>query len=239
MSQRSGIEYFLKGFSLILTPGLRRFVLVPLAINLVLFSLLFYWLFLQLQDIFAVVESYVPDFLSWITTVLWPLAMLAILIAFSYVFSAVTNWIAAPFNGLLAERLEAHLTGHRFDQGGLGSVLKDIPRTFGREFTKLGYYLPRAIGFLLLLILLPLVGPVLWFLFTAWMMSIQYCDYPYDNHKIPFDHMKSDLRKHKGLTFSFGIIVTAFSMIPVVNLVVMPVAICGATLMFVERFKPR
>lgn len=237
MTQRSGIEYFLKGFSLILTPGLRRFVLVPLAINLVLFSILFYWLFLQLQDIALMVESWVPDYLTWITSILLPLAMLGILVAFSYVFSAATNWIAAPFNGLLAERLEAHLTGHRFEDGGFGAVLKDIPRTFGREFKKLGYYIPRAIGFLLLLLIIPVVGPLIWFLFTAWMMSIQYCDYPYDNHKIPFDDMKRDLREQKGLTFSFGIIVMAFSMIPVVNLVVMPVAICGATLMFVERFK--
>lgn len=237
MTHRSGIEYFLKGFSLILTPGLRRFVLVPLAINLVLFSIMFYWLFLQLQDIMVMVEEWVPEYLSWITTILLPLAMLGILTAFSYIFSAATNWIAAPFNGLLAERMEAHLTGHKFEDGGFKAVAKDIPRTFAREFKKLGYYLPRAIGFLILMFIIPVIGPLIWFLFNAWMMAIQYCDYPYDNHKIPFDQMKYDLRGQKGLSFSFGIIVTAFSMIPVVNLVVMPVAICGATLMYVERFK--
>ena len=135
------------------------------------------------------------------------------------------------------KKVEAHLTGKSMDAGGgLEDVIKDIPRTFSRELTKLTYYIPRALGFLLLFLFLPLIGQVLWFLFTAWMMAVQYCDYCYDNHKIGFDHMKEDLRSHKGLSFSFGIGVTVAAMVPIVNLVVMPVAICGATRMCVERF---
>lgn len=237
MTNRSGFEYFIKGFSLINTPGLRRFVLVPLAINLVLFSLFFYWLYLQLDSMMAGVQSYVPDFLSWITAAILPVLMLGIMVSFSYIFSAATNWIAAPFNGLLAERLEEHLTGEKLADQGFSGIAKDIPRTIGREFTKLGYYLPRAIGFLILALMLPLIGPVIWFLFSAWMMAIQYVDYSYDNHKLEFDEMKYDLRAQKGLSFSFGTIVMVFSMIPVINFLVMPVAICGATLMYVERFK--
>lgn len=37
MSSRSGIHYFFEGFSLIKTKGLKRFVFVPLAINILLF----------------------------------------------------------------------------------------------------------------------------------------------------------------------------------------------------------
>jgi CysZ protein len=238
MTQRSGINYFLAGFSLIQTPGLRRFVFIPFTINLVIFSFAFYWLYRQLEQMFVVVEDYVPSFLQWITVVLWPLAIIGILVAFSYLFSAVTNWLAAPFNGLLAEKVEAHLTGHQFTDSGARSIVKDIPRTLSREWVKLTYYLPRAFGFLLLFLFLPVIGQILWFTFTAWMMAIQYCDYPFDNHKIGFNEMKSELKRQKGLSYSFGIITTAFSMIPIVNLIVMPVAICGATLMWVERFKP-
>jgi CysZ protein len=237
MNERSGVDYFLQGFSLIQTKGLRRFVFVPLSINLVLFGVAFYWLFLQLEGIFAIVQDYIPTWLEWIKFVLYPVAVLGILFAFSYIFSAVTNWIAAPFNGLLAEKVEAHLTGHQMNDAGFSAVIKDIPRTLYREWRKLAYYIPRAIGFLLLFFILPVFGQILWFLFTAWMMAIQYCDYAFDNHKISFEQMKHDLNQQKGLSFSFGIMTTAFSMIPFVNLVVMPVAICGATMMYVERFK--
>ncbi len=37
-----GVHYFFEGFSLIKTKGLKRFVFVPLTINLVLFSVAFY-----------------------------------------------------------------------------------------------------------------------------------------------------------------------------------------------------
>ncbi|MFT5282129.1 MAG: CysZ protein, partial [Yoonia sp.] len=43
-NQRSGASYFLQGFELIKTKGLKRFVLVPLFINLILFSSAFYFL---------------------------------------------------------------------------------------------------------------------------------------------------------------------------------------------------
>ncbi|HCB16279.1 MAG TPA: sulfate transporter CysZ, partial [Alteromonas sp.] len=43
MAQRSGIGYFGQGFDLITTKGLKRFVFIPLMINLVLFSVAFYF----------------------------------------------------------------------------------------------------------------------------------------------------------------------------------------------------
>jgi hypothetical protein len=62
-----------------------------------------------------------------------------------------------------------------------------------REWQKFAWYLPRAIV-LLILYFMPGIGqtvaPVLWFLFSAWMLAIQYCDYPFDNHKVPFKEMR-------------------------------------------------
>ena len=163
--------------------------------------------------------------------------MVSILLIFALIFGTLANFIAAPFNGLLAEKIELHLTGQPLGDTGMLDVIKDIPRTLGREFAKLGYYLPRAIGFLLLFFILPVFGQILWFLFTAWMMAIQYCDYPFDNHKVSFKQMRRTLHQSRGNCFSFGITVSLFSMIPVVNFLVMPVAICGATAMWVEDLR--
>ena len=133
--------------------------------------------------------------------------------------------------------MELLLTGKRADEGSFVTLLKDIPRTLFRELVKLKYYLPRALLFLLLFFFLPIAGQVLWFLFCAWMMAVQYCDYPYDNHKVAFQDMKADLLKNKSDAYSFGTVVMLFSMIPIVNFLVMPVAICGATAMWVDKLK--
>ncbi|WOT03923.1 sulfate transporter CysZ [Shewanella youngdeokensis] len=237
---KSGVNYFLEGFSLIKRPGLRRFVFIPLMINLVLFAGLIYFAVGQLEQVFDWLSAQLPEFLSWLNFILWPLAILALLVVLSFIFSSVMNWLAAPFNGLLAEKVEQVLTNKPLNTGGSIDLIKDLPRIFSREWTKLKYYLPRAIIFLLLF-LVPFVGqtiaPVLWFLFSAWMMAIQYCDYPFDNHKVPFKDMKFALNQTKGSSFSFGAAVTLFSMIPVVNFVVMPVAICGATSMWVDKYR--
>ena len=240
VQKKSGVNYFLDGFSLIKTKGLRKFVFVPLSINLLLFAGLIYFAIGQLESVFAWLSGQLPEYLSWLNFILWPLAVLTLLVVMSFIFSSVMNWIAAPFNGLLAEKVEQQLTGKPLNTGGGIDLIKDLPRILGREWIKLKYYLPRAIVFLLLF-LVPFVGqtiaPVLWFLFSAWMMAIQYCDYPFDNHKVPFNDMKFALNQTKGTSFSFGAAVTLFSMIPIVNFVVMPVAICGATAMWVDKYR--
>ena len=163
--------------------------------------------------------------------------VLSILLVFGYFFSTIANWIAAPFSGLLAEQLEARLTGATPPDVGVFGIMKDIPRIMKREWQKLAWYLPRAIV-LLLLYFIPGVGqtvaPVLWFLFSAWMLAIQYCDYPFDNHKVPFRTMREALRSRKVMNMQFGALTSLFTMIPVLNLVILPVAICGATAMSVS-----
>ncbi|MCV2883901.1 sulfate transporter CysZ [Aestuariibacter sp. AA17] len=243
MLSGNGVDYFFRGFSLIRTKGLKRFVFIPLAVNLILFATAFYFLFGEIALWIQALVDWVPDWLGVIKTYLsyflWPLAIITVLLIFALLFGTLANWIAAPFNGLLSEKVERHLTGKPLGDDGVIDIIKDIPRTLGREVSKLLYYIPRAIGFLLLFFFLPIIGQVLWFLFSAWMMAIQYCDYPFDNHKVPFKTMRMTLSEAKGKSFSFGIAVSVFSLIPIVNFLVMPVAICGATAMWVDDLKHR
>lgn len=241
MQTHSGAGYFLLGFKLIRTKGIRRFVFIPFIVNLILFGSAFYYLFGRIDELVVYLMNALPSWLDWLKDAVaffvWPLAVIGILLVSAYLFSTLANWIAAPFNGLLSEKMELLLTGKRADEGSFVTLLKDIPRTLFRELVKLKYYLPRALLFLLLFFFLPIAGQVLWFLFCAWMMAVQYCDYPYDNHKVAFQDMKADLLKNKSDAYSFGTVVMLFSMIPIVNFLVMPVAICGATAMWVDKLK--
>ncbi|MGC1041274.1 sulfate transporter CysZ [Pantoea agglomerans] len=242
VSNFNGMHYFSQGWKLVRLPGIRRFVLMPLLINIVMLGGAFIWLFYRLGDWIPRLMAHIPDWLQWLSYLLWPLSVIAIVLVFSYFFSTVANLIAAPFCGLLAEQLEGRLTGKPLPDSGWAGLIKDVPRIMKRELQKLGYYLPRALG-LLLLYFIPgfgqTVAPVLWFLFSAWMLSIQYCDYPFDNHKVPFQQMRNALRQHKTANMQFGALISLFTMIPVLNLVIMPVAVCGATAMWVDRYRPQ
>lgn len=241
-SSRGGLWYLSQGFKLVTLPGIRRFVFMPLLINIVLIGGAFWWLFTRLGSWIPSLMSHVPDWLQWLSYLLWPIAVLSILLVFGYFFSTLANWIAAPFNGLLAEQLEARLTGVTPPDAGIAGIMKDLPRIMKREWQKLAWYLPRALV-LLLLYFIPGIGqtvaPVLWFLFSAWMLAIQYCDYPFDNHKVPFKTMREALRTQKSTNMQFGALVSLFTMIPLLNLVIMPVAVCGATAMWVDSYRSR
>lgn len=227
--------YFFRGLSLIHTKGLKRFVLVPLTINLVLFSFAFYFLLQQVNALVSAVQQYLPAWLHWLEYLLIPLGVMTLVIGLAYSFTMVANFIAAPFNGLLSEKVEAHLSGKTLPDTGISGFFKDMPRMLGREWQKLLYALPRAIVLFVLFLFLPVIGPILWFLFTSWLLAIQYVDYPYDNHKIAFGTMRQQLRNQPGNTFAFGITVNIACMIPLFNLFVMPIAVCGATAMWVDR----
>lgn len=234
---QSGAGYLIKGFELIRLKGLKRFVFIPLFVNLVLFAIAFYYLFLQLEVWLVELEQWLPEYLTGLTGFIWPIAAVIFLIVFSFIFSSVANWIAAPFNGLLAEKTESLLTRKQPPDGTAFDIVKDIPRTFSREWCKFKYCFPRAIGFFILSWFIPVIGQLIWFLFIAWMMAIQYKDYAFDNHKIDFDEMRDTLKDHKGLSYSFGVTTAVFAMVPFVNLIIMPVAICGATALWVDRYR--
>lgn len=240
VKSRSGFGYFFYGLKLCRQPGIRRFVIFPLLINFILFGGALFALFTYAESWLESWITTLPNYLSWLSFIIEPLMVIALIALFSYFFSTVSNWIAAPFNGLLAEKLEIILTGEKPNDDSLFSMVKDTPRILHREWVKLKYYIPKAIG-LIILLFIPVVGqtlgPVLWFLFSAWMMAIQYCDYPFDNHKVTFDKMKQDLRADKASSYSFGSLVAVVTMIPVLNLFVMPIAVCGATAMWIEKYK--
>ena len=144
--------------------------------------------------------------------------------------------IAAPFNGLLAEAVECHLTGKSL-QGDWRQLLRDIVPSIMSELRKLLYFALRALP-LLLLLLVPLVNvaaSVLWILFSAWMMTVQYMDYPMANHQLFFKDQRARLRKRPLLAWSFGGLVMLCTLVPVINFIIMPAAVAGATAIWVRE----
>ncbi len=235
----TGAGYLLTGARLIARPGLRRFVAIPLAVNVLVFSAGLAALIHWFDGFVQALQARVPTWLQWLDWVLWPLfALLALAVVF-YGFALVANLIAAPFNSLLAERVERTLRGRgAVPEQGWATLLKDLVPTLIDELRKILYALTLAIPFLVLLFV-PLIGPVLWFAYTAWIMAVQYGDYPMGNHGLRLADQRKRLKGRRLEALGFGAAVAGGQMIPLVNFIIMPAAVAGATALWVRALDTR
>jgi CysZ protein len=233
-----GLSYFMRGFGLLRNPRLLPFVVIPLLINIVIFASLISYSISTIGETLGIWLSVIPDWLSWLDWLIWPIVVIVLALVTGYLFTAVAILIASPFNALLAEKVEELTTGQPV-QGpeGLWQALLLFPRAITRELVKLLYYLPLLLVVLVLMWIPPFtaVTPLLWFLFGAWMMAVQYTDYPMDNHQISFAGVKDLLRQRRLSSLGFGGAVALASGVPILNFFVVPAAVCGATLFWCEE----
>lgn len=236
-----GPYYLTAGFKMITRPGLRMYVLLPLSINIAVFFGLIYF---AVQGFRGWVEQLMPNLPSWLSFLdylLWPLFVVLVLLIIFFTFTTIANLIASPFNSFLAEKVEVIARGNdHFPPFSWKALLAMVPRTLAREMRKLGYFLPRALG-LLILSLIPginIIAAPLWVVFNIWMMAVQYIDYPADNNNISWPSMMEWIRSRRILSLGFGGITYLALMVPVFNLIAMPAAIAGATLLWVDHHKP-
>jgi len=237
----NGFGHIFSGLKLISQPKLRRFVIIPLGINMALFGGATWYLFAQFDQW---INRLLPDFPSWLSWLenlllwfLWPLFSIMILLFVFYTFSFIANLIAAPFNSLLAEKVEKFLTGQDIDSGPSFPTSQIIKRSIASELGKLFYFLKWWI-LLFIITLIPVVNfaaPFIWIIFGAWMLSLEYLDYPMANHNKVFKDINQQAVAKRSLSLGFGGGVMLFTSIPLINLIAMPAAVAGATALWIKH----
>jgi CysZ protein len=236
-----GISGALAGFMLIRQRGIKRYVIAPLLINILLFTGAFWYIYVRTDQGVAAMVEWLPDWLDWLSWLVWPLLTLLLCIVAFYSFTLVANFIGAPFNGKLSEKIEQRLIGYAPPSSGQVYTSAGIKNAIHSELAKLGYLLSRSLPLLILSFISLIPGfwfigifmPALWFLFGAWMFALEYLDYPMGNHGIAFAEQRLKLRQRPLLALGFGITVCALTFIPLVNFLAMPVAVSGATRLWV------
>lgn len=223
-------------------PGLRRFVLIPLIANIVLFSLMGWLLYGLIVDFYEAAMLTVPEWLQFLSWIITPLLWLIGGLMTGYVSTLIVLMLTSPFHALLAEKVEEAITGEPVPAlDGIAAALLEVPRALFRELRKVLYYVPMAVGVLILTIvpLFNAFAPLAWFLLGAWMMSLQFVDYPMDNHRLAFRDVRDACAARRLSTIGFGGSVAFFTGIPLINLIVIPAAVIGATLLWCEELRPR
>ena len=230
----TGFQYFIKGMHLVNKPGVRRFVLIPLGVNIILYIFLIWLGVHYFSKLSTILLDHIPSWFAWIINILWVIVFIIITLFMYLTFNIIANLLAAPFNGILSEKLQTQLL--KQSRHSSAGFIVTFFNSFKRQIQFILYYLLRVV-IMLILFCIPIIHlafPVLWIFFNAWMLSLQYLDYPMDNNGISFKHHKIWMQNNKGLILGFGCAVTLFNLIPVINFIIMPVAVCGATLMWVE-----
>lgn len=231
-----------RGLALLGKPGVRRFVVIPLLLNVALFAGIAY----LAGDYFdAFMASYLPEdsWLSFLRPVLWVIFAVGYAVAVFYTFTILANLFASPFNGILAARIEQKLTG-QIPPDSDTSVVAAIPQAIAGETSKIIYFIKRAIplGVLLLIgIFIPLLSPVatvLWIGFGFWFLAIEYADYPMGNYELKPGEQRAILARKRMKSLGFGAGATVMLLIPVLWFFAMPAAVAGATRFWVEDLKP-
>lgn len=236
-----GAGYLLHGFGLLTQSGLKRFVVLPLLANIVLFAILFFTMRHYEGELSAWLVALLPWWLQWLDWILGIFFFTGFAIFFVYAFATAANLIACPFNSLLSEKVEYALTQKTSSERAWSQIVKDVPRVVGRQFGLIFYYLPRALG-ILILFFIPLVNVLAapgWFLFNAWFMAMQYLDYPTDTHRLTFQETRAWMGRHRFQSWGFGLAVLVALMIPVVNFFAIPAAVAGATAFWVMESNGR
>jgi len=236
-----GARYLVQGFSLINQPGVRRFAYLPMLINTLLFS---FALWFGLSHFGGWLDALMPNWLpvwleSILTWLIWPLFVLLLAIIVFFTFSVLANILAAPFNGILAEMVEKKVTGATPPDMPWTQMLKDAPKMIFNELRKIAYLLKWVLPLLLLSWIpgLNLLAPLLWLLFSSWTLALDYHDYPMGNHQLSFRQQRDVLKQNRGLAIGFGGATMLATMIPIVNFLVIPAAVAGATKLYLENFK--
>ena len=230
-----GAGYVLTGLRWLPKAGLRGFVAIPLLINTLLFGGGIWWGASQLERLDQAVQGWLPDWLAWLHWLLWPLFILTVLVVVFYTFSLVANIIAAPFNSLLAERVErmANPTG-RVPPLPAELSWRELLLSPLTELRKLLYFVGWAIPVVVASFVpaINIAAPVLWVVSTAWMLALEYADYSLGNRGLDFKAQRRLLRRYWPLALGFGGMTLLLTLIPVLNFLAMPAAVIGATLMW-------
>ncbi len=170
---------------------------------------------------------------AWVTGVL---TFLAFLVVGFFTFAMIASLAAAPFNGLISEAVEQHLTGNTGEVRGdsrSAEVLRAALSAGKLLALEAGVMLPA-----LVLLLVPVLGALTYAALAGFFLALNYLDPAMDRRRLGLRAKLAFCREHLPEALGFGLAVYVAMLVPLVNLLAVPSAAAGAAGMFVELRAP-
>jgi len=228
----TGFGALLSGFGLLFHPRLRAWVFLPILINLVVFVLLAWlsveWLTNQIQA----VVNWLPDWLSFLSWLMWGLATLMMVLIFGVTFTTITLLVGAPFYVVLTQRAMAVASDEPLPESrsGAAGFTLEVAKAILRELRKILRILPRLV-LALIVSLIPVVNaiaPFVWLYVNSWIFAFQFLDYPVDARTRSLSDTRAWMRRHRGASLGLGFGIGLCAGVPLLNVIAFPAAIIGA-----------
>jgi CysZ protein len=223
------VSCLMQGMKLLGRPELRRYLLIPIFINTVLYSIAFALGYFYISDL---IVQFIPSWLSWLEWLIWPLFFISFSVIGFFTFTLLANLIASPFYSQLSAKTLELIAGEKNI-----SAEQKITKVVSAEIKRMIYLFTRMLPLLLISVIpgVNLIAPFLWALFGAWGMGLEFMAYPQENKGVLFSEQKEQAKAKRLSVLSFGGLIIAGLSIPVFNLVVAPAAVIGATIYFYGR----
>ncbi len=176
--------------------------------------------------------------LVWLWYLYRIVAALALAVVGYFVFIVLVGIVCAPFNSKLSQKVETLLTGRLPPSTGFADEVREAIRDIRVALGKVFFYAMVMLPVFLIGLLVPGLGQILlvvfgW-LFTALYLSLDYLDWPLSRRRIGFGDRLSYLKRHRWPMLGFGAAAFLLLWIPVLSFFLVPAAVAGGTLLFVD-----
>lgn len=224
-------------------PGLRKYVVIPIIVNIIVGAALYAGLlFAGLNWIDSLLVG-LPEWAVVFEVLLQAVLVVLLLLVIGFVLLQFGVVLGAPWYGQLAERLELIYMGQTVDQpASVMNIARDIWHALSFEASKL--LLLLAIGVpLLLLNFLPPAGTTVATVGGITLMSIITCldffDPSLSRRRLRFRSKLNLIRRTLPASASFALVCFGLVSIPLINLFAIPLCVTAGTLFFCERIRAR
>jgi CysZ protein len=214
-------------------PGLWKWLVAPALVTLALIAAAIVGIAHLVHPLVAWLVGHLPSFLAGAAGTLLEVIVVAVLgLGALLVFTAVAGAIAGPFNEMLSERIEAHLTGKPAPAFSLPGFLHELALGIFHGVRRvivaiLGAIVVLAIG------LVPVIGTiaalVLGFWFAARGAAYDCYDAVLARRALAYRDKLAYLKRHRARTLGLGAAVAAMLLVPGLNLVALGLGAAGAT----------
>jgi len=229
-----GVNCLFRGAWILLTrPGLKRWAVAPILLSILVFIG------------FVTAASWVAAHYGaevghgWWGTIAsiaaGTAAFIATLLIGFFTYAIVANIVASPFNDVLSHKTEMLLAGTTGEVRGV-SFTRDTLRMI-LSALKLAVVQAAIVVPALVLLLIPVIGVFAFAVPASVLLGLTFLDYPLERRKVSTGGKLSFCWKHFAEVLGFGAVTYALMLVPIVNVLVIPPAAVGATVLYLRLAK--
>ena len=210
---------------LVRRPRILLWLVPPLLVTLLLDVMAFCFAFGWVR---AAIRRFLSgkDLSEWMITLLDVFGGIAVVLLLGWTFAWLFLTLASPFQDFIAAAVERERKGSTAQESaGLRGFMTGTARGGVQAVVLLLLTLP-----VLILGFLPLVGPVIVFVWSSFVMGFSFIT-------IPLRRLRERIglaRRHRGAVFGLGTVIAVAAVVPLMNVLCMPVFVVAGTLVYLK-----